>query len=572
MKTFLLSLLTIVIWSSASAQNTELPPPSSNLQTLPGGSYVIPMDNTLQTDNIIGAGDFNLNSYGLVVHLLNNKVKIKWVIKAGKAKDGIDFTGMAEQLRPAFVAGPVSRNFIAGPFVIFAADTTGVAAMIDGFYSANGLAGNDRPRVFRTSATVSNVDIRYDMTGFVPKAAILTDGTNQAIHVGYMTTCSITSVNYSASTGNDLLTKCYTFASEPHNDKTGATVNATITAIKTFVQYGGNFLAQCAAVDNYENNPLGRFQTTTGVTVANTNVGTTLNYPNPDLSFSQFHGAYNANSGGSFKNWTIAGGINNEHNHAAGTGTNSSVIGASVSKMKNGIGGLVFYIGNHQFKTSNGIGDINGIRMYMNAFLIPVSINNSCTVGQTLLFTLPVKLIAFTADLDKTKVNLAWTTSQENNTSHFVIERSNDAINFNDAGVMFAYGNSNEVRNYSFTDDIANLTAAVIYYRLRSIDNDERSQLSQVRIIRIGKQGETAKMVIYPNPVSNELRVTIPATWQNKEVMLEVFNPNGQNLKVSRNSNASQTEIITVSDLAKGFYFVKATCGTETAQQKFIKN
>ncbi len=91
MKTSVLFLLSIVAWSFGSAQNTELPPPSSNLQTLPRGSYVIPMDNTLQTDNVIGAGVFNLNSYGLVVHLLNNQVKIKWVIKAGKAKDGIDW-------------------------------------------------------------------------------------------------------------------------------------------------------------------------------------------------------------------------------------------------------------------------------------------------------------------------------------------------------------------------------------------------------------------------------------------------------------------------------------------------
>src|SRR5258706_775940 len=149
MKKYVPFFLSLVICFFAKAQNTDLPFPSSNLQTLPGGSYVIPMDNVLQTDNVIGTGNFNLNSYGLIVHLLNNHVKVKWVIRAGKAKDGIDFTGMAEQLKPAFVAGPGSRNFIAGPFMVFAPDTTGVAALIDGFYTVNGLTANDRPRVFR---------------------------------------------------------------------------------------------------------------------------------------------------------------------------------------------------------------------------------------------------------------------------------------------------------------------------------------------------------------------------------------------------------------------------------------
>jgi hypothetical protein len=572
MKTCVSFLLSLVICLFTKAQNTDLPSPNANLQTLPNGSYVIPMDNTLQTDNSIGIGNFNLNSYGLIVYLLDNNVKIKWVIKAGKAKDDIDFTGMAEELKPTFVAGAVSRNFIAGPFVIFDTDTTGVAALIDGFYSASGLAGNNRPKVFRLSASVSNVDIRYDMTGFVPKAVILTDGGNQAVHVGYMTAASIPAANFSTGTGNDLLTKCYTFASEPHNDKTGAAIDAAISAIKTFVQYGGNFLAQCAAIENYENNPLGRFQTATGITVANVNIGATLNYPNPDLSFSQIQGVYNASSAGSVRNWTMVAGINNEHNHATGTGINSSVIGASVSKMKSGTGGLVFYIGNHQFKIANGIGDINGMRMYMNAFLTPVSINNNCSTGQTLPFMLPVKLIAFNASLDETKVNLTWTTSQEINTNHFVIERSYDAVNFYEAGVMFAYGHSLEVKNYSFTDNVANSPATIIYYRLRSVDIDGKFSYSATRIIRISsKTGNEFSLLSYPNPVSNELRVTVPAAWQNKKVIFEILNANGQVTKRTENANSSQTEAINVSSLTPGFYLVRATCNGESAKQKIIK-
>ncbi|MCW3119801.1 MAG: hypothetical protein JWM28_3883, partial [Chitinophagaceae bacterium] len=76
---------------------------------------------------------------------------------------------------------------------------------------ANGLTGNNRPKVFRVTAAV-NVDIRYNLTGFKPKAAILSDGGNQTVHVGYMTAAGIPSTNYALAVGSDLLVKCFTFA------------------------------------------------------------------------------------------------------------------------------------------------------------------------------------------------------------------------------------------------------------------------------------------------------------------------------------------------------------------------
>jgi hypothetical protein len=186
--------------------------------------------------------------------------------------------------------------------------------------------------------------------------------------------------------------------------------------------------------------------------------------------------------------------------------------------------------------------------------------------------TLPVKLISFTAALNQDKVDLKWATSSEINLSHFVIEKSYDGKNFSDAGLIFAYGNTTDKANYSFSDNISNTKQAVIYYRLRSADADGKSQISEIRIIRIGKKGEALKMITYPNPARNELRVTVPSSWQGKSVLLEVFNQNGQQVKTLNSSNTSQTETITLNDLVKGLYLLKASCGVETASQKVVKN
>ena len=186
--------------------------------------------------------------------------------------------------------------------------------------------------------------------------------------------------------------------------------------------------------------------------------------------------------------------------------------------------------------------------------------------------SLPVKLSNFTAILNKSKVDLKWLTQSEKNVSHFEIERSVDGVNYKQAGIMFAYGNTSETKSYSFPDDITNVRSNIIYYRLRSMDIDGKSEYSQVRIIRISKKNETNSLIIYPNPVNNELRATVPSLWQGKEVLFEVFNQNGIKIKSVKTGNASQTETIALRELSNGLYMIKATCGSETAQQKIIKN
>ncbi len=201
--------------------------------------------------------------------------------------------------------------------------------------------------------------------------------------------------------------------------------------------------------------------------------------------------------------------------------------------------------------------------------------SNTATV--TIFFAsnaiLPVKLVSFTAMLIADKVDLKWTTASEKEVSHFSIEKSVDGKNYTETGVMFAVGNTSETINYSFTDkNIDASQQGVIYYRLRSVDTDGKSELSQVRSIRIGKKSEqTISILTYPNPVSSELRVTIPTNWQGKKVSYELLNNNGQVAMKTIAGAGSQTETMQVNSLAPGFYIVKVTCNGETAQQKIIK-
>lgn len=543
----LLTISCCFLFFAVRGQNTDLPGPASNLQTLTAGSYVIAMDNSLQVNS---AGDFNLKAYGLIVYLLNNGVHVKWSIKAGKAKDGIDFTATAEQLRPTLVPGGISRNFKAGPFVIFASDTTGVASLIDAFYSSNSLTGLNRPQVYRLTTNASNVDIRYDLAAFRPKAAILTDGGNQNIHLAYMTAASIPSVSYATSQGTDLLTNCFTFASEPHNTNTGTAVDNAIKAIRDFVTKGGNFLAQCEAIDNYENSSFGRFQSTGGITISNTNIGTTLTYSNPDLSFSQYEGSYNASQGGSVKNWKFVGtAINNEHDHATGTGTNASVIGASASKLYYDKGGLVFYVGNHSFATTSLTG-INGIRMYMNAFLTPS--NTNCP--ELIFGALATRLTAFSVNNQNGKTHLLWTITNNELAKEFLVEESADGIHFNLINKI-----SSSVKpgpeTYQFTTIQTTVKA---YYRIQLIDRQDKVQYSRVlsfskgqnllpQLKLLNQAGEDDLLIQYLSP-------------KNDMVTCILYNSSGTVICTKRNRIIEGANILSISAHMlhkKGVYFLQ---------------
>jgi len=359
-------LIVGILTTGASAQrNTDLPHPDSNMVTAPAGALIIPMDNTLQLNGSI----FNLKAYGLITTILNNKIALHWIIKAGKVKNGIDFTATASKAFPA-PGSATQLNFSGGPFLIFPQDTTGVAAIINTYNAANSLS---KVNVYRL-ASATRVDERYLLTQ-IPKVAIMTDGKNEKIHQAYMAVAGIPDANWDTTAAVGLTANCYTFASEPHSDKVGPTIDS----IHAYVNAGGNFLAECLAVNTYENALNGRFQAIKGIKINNTDYSP-LAYPNADLSFSQFIGGFNApNVGGAERVWYIdsvgkgGGPKNNMYKVVTGAtpGTDTLLTSASVSKCGAGPGHLVFYCGGHDYTKSLDSTSINGLRLYFNAMLTP---------------------------------------------------------------------------------------------------------------------------------------------------------------------------------------------------------
>ena len=185
---------------------------------------------------------------------------------------------------------------------------------------------------------------------------------------------------------------------------------------------------------------------------------------------------------------------------------------------------------------------------------------------------LPVTLTSFTAkSLTDKKVILNWATAQEKNSSHFTIEKSLNGKDFSDAGILFSMGNSELPQQYSFTDELRTGEKGIIYYRLKMVDMDGKSKHSPIKVVRIGDQKANVSILVYPNPVASELRVTLPANWHDQKVIIDVYTTNGILAKRFVTNNASQTETIDVRALAPGSYMVRSSTGTDSASQQIIK-
>jgi hypothetical protein len=181
---------------------------------------------------------------------------------------------------------------------------------------------------------------------------------------------------------------------------------------------------------------------------------------------------------------------------------------------------------------------------------------------------LPANLLSFTAQLVNDKVWLAWSTSQEENVSHYSIEKSYDNKAFEQAALIFTMEDPGTVNNYSYKDPIKNVTGTVIYYRLKIVDKDGKYKYSEVRTIRIGSANETAKITAYPNPVVNELHISLPQSWQNQTINGQLLNTGGHIIKTFI---IQQAVTIVLSDIPVGTYYLKVVNGSEISTQAIVK-
>jgi hypothetical protein len=181
---------------------------------------------------------------------------------------------------------------------------------------------------------------------------------------------------------------------------------------------------------------------------------------------------------------------------------------------------------------------------------------------------LPVELLSFTADVVPEGVELLWITASEINNNYFTVERSADALHFEDLLKVAGAGNSNQTLHYSALDK--NPLQGISYYRLRQTDFDGTSSWSGVVSVLI-KGNEN--FILFPNPANDFLKILFSGD-SPAQFTIEAADVLG-NLVINESINFSEAErakTLNTSNLSKGAYIIRLTdpSGTSFARKIVI--
>ena len=167
----------------------------------------------------------------------------------------------------------------------------------------------------------------------------------------------------------------------------------------------------------------------------------------------------------------------------------------------------------------------------------------------------------FTATRNNETALLQWTTLQETNTDHFVIERSTDGLHYETIGTVTANGNTIAETKYQFTDK--QMASGVNYYRLKTIDKDAKYVLSPVRSLNYSDIDFTISML--PNPVTKGV-VYINASVNCNRI--ELRDATGRLIQTVNVKGTSSS--FSVQHLSKGMYFVTIVTDNGDKVEKLI--
>jgi hypothetical protein len=199
-------------------------------------------------------------------------------------------------------------------------------------------------------------------------------------------------------------------------------------------------------------------------------------------------------------------------------------------------------------------GDNAGYDYYVDDISF-IKSSGSCTIT-------PVTLMSFTAEKTPQNVLLKWSTASEVNFSHFVVERSTDAINFYQLGIVYGSGESKHKIDYTYADNSDN--QGIVYYRLKQVDIDGSFKYSPVSSVNVDI---TSPVFIYPSDGDLTIQFTTKG-----EATYTIIDMMGKTIYSGNRTSNESLITVSKSNFRTGIYIVKVQMGAEMVTKKIILN
>jgi len=182
---------------------------------------------------------------------------------------------------------------------------------------------------------------------------------------------------------------------------------------------------------------------------------------------------------------------------------------------------------------------------------------------------LPVELTSFEATLSKGEAHLVWQTASETRNARFEVQRrGRSRPKWRIVGSVEGGGTTSETRIYRFTDEDLPYEGERLKYRLRQVDTDGSTNLSQTVSVKRGA-GEIELLGTHPNPARSQatIRYSLP---KEQEATLRIYDVLGQQVRtvVRTTQSGRHKRQVDLSGLPSGTYFLRLQAGGTTKTRK----
>lgn len=199
-----------------------------------------------------------------------------------------------------------------------------------------------------------------------------------------------------------------------------------------------------------------------------------------------------------------------------------------------------------------------------NGYNQPLYLSPALTFSAKTLSPLPVKLKEWSVTAINKTVNIQWTTSTEINSSHFVIERSNNGTEFIAIKTIAAAGNSEREIKYN-TEDIAPANGK-LFYRIKLVDKDGSFDYSVIRTVLITSDEADFTVNSF---VNRNIELVKPSFSNEKQSFWVITNAAGQVIK--RGVVTNRRTLINLPGLPAGNYYISLKNKDGFKSRLFIK-
>lgn len=208
------------------------------------------------------------------------------------------------------------------------------------------------------------------------------------------------------------------------------------------------------------------------------------------------------------------------------------------------------------------VGDFSAVNQVVKHRIVRIN-TGSCVV--------PVRLLDFTAKQVGKQVALQWNTSVEQNSSHFIVERSFNGNDFEAIGSVAAAGNSNSTQFYHFADPLMNQTLINknIFYRLQMVDLDASKEQSKTAVVKMNATNNNIQVI--KNPVSDKIECWYYTSLKNT-MYISLRDATGRLVYSQSKSPLAGNNFISIpaAGLGNGIYYIRITQSSSNSSARVL--